>query len=171
MTQPPLFEMETRRLPPNTLRNTLFGSPFSERAGSVDPAALDSLEGLFDEAMALLREQHAAATRALEQAETELAPLRSQDRNCPHVIACKRGLLLYTIWKEPEFASRFLDSDRALVSDLYKRVLPLAGPVFVANLAQRPDAFVQTCAVRNALWQDEPMREDAPPCGERLPTR
>ena len=70
-------------------------------------------------------------------------------------IACKRAVLLFAIWRDPKLVDRFLETDGALLGDLQTRVLPLVGPLFLANIGQRPDAFVALCATIIALWSDE----------------
>lgn len=77
-------------------------------------------------------------------------------------VACKRGILLFALWRDPAVADRFRVTDAALINDLQTRVLPLAGPLFLANLGQRPDAFVALCATMTALWPGEPFRIPRP---------
>lgn len=145
-------------LAPHTLRNLLFGSPFSDRGGGGDPAVLQHLDCFLDEVVELLRAEHGDGSRAFRQAERELADVRRMPIHCPHAVACKRGILLYALWKEKEFGERFRASDAALVEDLCTRVLPVVGPAFVANLGQRPDTFVALCAVLSLMWSEEPLR-------------
>jgi hypothetical protein len=155
-------------LPPNVLRHILFGSPFSDRGASdttVDPAVYQHLDCFLDDVLELLRVEHGNDSRAFRQAERELADVRQMPIDCPHAVACKRGILLYALWKEEPFRERFRASDPSLLADLCGRVLPLAGPLFVANLGQRPDAFVALCATLALLWTDEAMRIQLPDGG------
>lgn len=155
-------------LPPNVLRHILFGSPFSDRGSgdpAVDPAVSQHLDCFLDDVIELLRAEHGNDSRAFRQAERELFDVRQMPIDCPHAVACKRGILLYALWKEEPFRERFRASDPALLADLCDRVLPLAGPPFVANLGQRPDAFVALCATLALLWTDEPMRMQLPSGG------
>ena len=115
-----------------------------------------------DDVLELLRAEHGNDSRAFRQAEREIADVRQMPIDCPHAVACKRGIVLYALWKEHPFRERFTASDPALLADLCDRVLPLAGPLFVANLGQRPDAFVALCATLSLLWTDEPMRIPPP---------
>jgi hypothetical protein len=150
-------------LPPDFFRDLIFGCPFSQRAEghsepSIDPVAVRNLNLFMDEVVSILREEHGSANRAFRQAERELYDIRHMPIDCPHAIACKRGVVLYALWKEPCFKERFLESDAALMNDLCNRILPIVVPIFVANLAQRPDAFVALCATLAIMWPGEQMR-------------
>jgi hypothetical protein len=152
-------------LPPHALRHIVFGSPFSDRGldGSfVDPMVAQHLDCMLDDVTELLRAEHGDASRAFRQAEHELASVRAMPIACPHAVACKRGIVLYALWKEPDFRERFRETDPALLADLCDRVLPLAGPLFVSNLGQRPDAFVALCTTLALLWTDEALRIPLP---------
>jgi hypothetical protein len=148
-------------LAPHTLRNLLFGSPFSDRGSgdsAVDPAVSQHLDCFLDQVVELLRDEHGDDSRAFRQAERELADVRQMPIDCPHAVACKRGIILYALWKEASFRERFRESDAMLLDDLCTRVLPVVGPAFVANLGQRPDTFVALCAVLTLMWSEEPLR-------------
>lgn len=146
-----------------SLSRLLFGSPFSVReARGYDPA-IDHLDGVVREVIELLRAEHGESNRAFLQAERELGDVLALEgapngRADDDAVACKRGILLYAIWRDPAVADRFRATDGALLDDLQTRVLPLVGPLFVANLGQRPDAFVSLCATMTLLWPGEPFR-------------
>ena len=167
--------IDDARLPPNFLNHLIFGSPFSHRHGGgssdslVDPISVQYLDMFLDEIVSILRAEHGCDSRAFRQAERELYDVRHMPVNCPHAIACKRGVVLYALWKEPCFKNRFAASDPELVRDLCDRVLPLIGPPFIANLAQRPDAFVALCATIATMWQGENIRINVPQSTQHAP--
>jgi hypothetical protein len=120
--------------PQRSLNKILFGSPFSERGHD--------------------------ACRAFRQSERELVDVIAlkegvEGEHTETVVACKRAIVLFAIWRDPEIAHGFRATDAKLLDDLKRRILPLAGPIFLANLGQRPDAFVALCAVMWELWPDE----------------
>ena len=109
-------------LPPDTLKNLLFGSSFSDRVNSSDPVVCEYLDRFVDDLIEILRIEHGNESRAFRQAERELQDVRQMPVSCTHAVACKRGILLYALWKEPAFRERFKTSDHQLVSDLYNEV-------------------------------------------------
>ena len=144
-------------LPPvNTLRSLLFGDALSTRGGNAIESVSEKLDDEIREIIGLLRAEHTDQSRAFKQAERELSEVKEMS-NSDASVACKRGILLFAIWRDPDFAERFRASDSALVDDLTKRVLPVAAPSFLANLGQRPDAFVALVATLSILWSGEPM--------------
>ena len=158
-SQPP--QPSSSALPPTTLHRLLFGEPLSDRDpedGDASGRAVgESLDGVVSEIIELLREEHTNDSRAFRQAERELSEVRDMPNTDPNAIACKRGILLFTLWREPTFADRFRTSDGPLVADLTKRVLPVIAPPFLANLGQRPDSFVALCVTLSTLWAGEPF--------------
>lgn len=147
------------------LKCVLFGSPLSGRVpNSVDPST-SALDGLLSEIVRMLEGHHGRSV-SFRQAEREIENIRSYDLTSDSSVACKRAMLLFAIWKEPEFADKFRESDALLVDDLTKRVLPLVAPPFVENLGQRPDSFVSLCSTLCLLYTDERLcgtSFDAPP--------
>lgn len=153
-----------------SLRRLLFGSPLSERAADGSDPAVCHLDCILRELIELLRAEHGNESRAFRQSERELTDVINlgDGDNGEHLeasVSCKRGILLFAIWRDPEVAERFRATDAELLNDLQTRVLPLAGPMFLANLGQRPDAFVALCSVMNQLWSNEPFRMSAPETG------
>ena len=151
-----------------SLRRLLFGSPLSDRADRGYDPAIEHLDGVVRELIEMLRAEHGEASRAFKQAERELGDVLAMEgavdgRADDAAVACKRGILLFALWRDPAVADRFRKTDAALVADLQTRVLPLAGPLFLANLGQRPDAFVALCATMTELWPGEPFRMPTPP--------
>lgn len=147
----------------DSLSRLLFGSPLSDRAARGYDPAIDHLDGVVRELIELLRAEHGGENRAFKQAERELGDVLAMEgtvggRVDDAAVACKRGILLFALWRDPTVADRFRKTDAALIADLQKRVLPLVGPLFLANLGQRPDAFVALCATMTALWPGEPFR-------------
>ena len=147
------------------LRALLFGSPMCGRADDARAsthAIGERLDALVDDVVELLRGEHTDASRAFRQAEREIAEIRAMPADDPHAVACKRGVVLFALWREPSFAARFSSSaadaaDAALLADLTARVLPLAAPSFLQNLGQRPDSFAALCATLCTLWPAEPL--------------
>ena len=146
--------------PKDALWQMLFGDPLSTRAckaGENAQNTVDQLNCAIVEIIQLLRAEHGNESRAFKQAERELCEVRDM-QNCGDVaVACKRGIVLFTLWREPVFADRFRSSDSKLVRDLTQRILPVIAPSFLANLGQRPDAFVALCCTLYVLWAGEPM--------------
>jgi hypothetical protein len=157
-----------------SLRRLLFGSPLSERGPDGRDPAIAYLDCVLRELIELLRAEHGDDSRAFRQAERELAGVIELDEgaNAEHLdttVACKRGILLFALWRDPEIAKRFRATDAELLHDLQTRVLPLAGPVFLANLGQRPDGFVALCSVMHENWPNETFRMPALPEPEGAP--
>lgn len=156
---------------PGSLSRLLFGSPISVRAARGYDPAIDHLDGVVRELIEMLRAEHGDASRAFKQAERELGDVLAMEgavdgRADDAAVACKRGILLFALWRDPDVADRFRATDAALLDDLQTRVLPLVGPLFLANIGQRPDAFVALCATMTTLWPGEPFcipRPSAPP--------
>ena len=157
-----------------SLRRLLFGSPLSERGPSGRDPAAAHLDCVLRELIELLRAEHGNDSRAFLQAERELADVigLSEGDDAEHLdtaVACKRGILLFAIWRDPEIAKRFRATDAELLDDLQTRVLPLAGPIFLANLGQRPDGFVALCSIMHESWTGEKFRMAAQPETESAP--
>lgn len=138
-------------IPDGALRRLLFGAPFAERAGGVDPS-LGQLDCLLGDLIELLRGEHGTASRAFGQAEREITDAARAASDVDRCAAAKRGLLLFALWRDPELAARFEASDAQLLAQLRAHVLPVVGPMYLSNLGQRPDSFVYLCAVLTALW-------------------
>jgi hypothetical protein len=147
------------------VRHALFGRPLSERTpGFVQEDSL-IVNALLDRLVDLLRSEHTDASRtprtsrAFLQAEREIRTVQTLRADSPSAAFSRRALVLYGIWQESDFAE-WLASERAadeadarVVRDLSARVLPLAGPLYLRGLGQRPDAFVALCATLVALWE------------------
>lgn len=149
-----------------SLKRLLFGSPLSDRSADGTDPAVAYLDCILRDLIELLRTEHGQQCRAFRQSERELVDVINlyEGENgefTESAVACKRGILMYAIWRNPEIAERFENTDAELLNDLKTRILPLAGPIFLANLGQRPDAFVSICAVMNELWPSEPFRMPA----------
>lgn len=143
-----------RQFPKDFLRWILFGSPLSKRqADAVDPSTSE-LNSLLSDVVSMLEREH-GRTVSFRQTERELENIKSYPLTSDASVSCKRAMLLFALWKEPEFAAKFTESDGALVEDLTKRVLPLIAPAFVENLGQRPDSFVCLCSTLCVLYTDE----------------
>lgn len=143
-----------------SLRRLLFGSPISERAADGSDPAVAHLDGVLRELLELLRNEHTDESRAFRQAEREITDVIGYggEQGSEHLeaaVACKRGILLYAIWRDPEIARRFRETDAELIDDLQQRVLPLAGPIFLCQIGQRPDAFVALCDCMTSMWSGE----------------
>ena len=142
------------------LRRLLLGPPLSERPD--DPAEAtravgDELDRMLTDLIELLRVEHTDESRAFRQAERELTDVISLPADDNDAVACKRGVLLFALWREPGFASRFERTDGALLADLRERVLPVIGPGYLANLGQRPDSLTSLCVVLTTLWPNEAL--------------
>jgi hypothetical protein len=160
-------EREANEMEQGRLKRILFGSPISERADDGTDPAISHLDCILQELIELLRVEHGNDSRAFLQSERELTDVinLNEGDDGEHIettVACKRGILLFAIWRDPAIAERFKATDADLLNDLQNRVLPLAGPIFLANLGQRPDAFVALCSVMNQLWPMEPFRMSPP---------
>lgn len=174
--RPPACALDA--MEPGSLSRLLFGSPLSARAARGYDPAIDHLDGVVRELIELLRAEHGDASRAFKQAERELGDVLATEgavdgRADDAAVACKRGILLFALWRDPAVADRFRKTDATLLDDLQTRVLPLVGPLFLANLGQRPDAFVALCATMTALWPGEPFcipRPPAPPAPPSSPS-
>lgn len=147
----------------NSLRRLLFGSPLSERAADGADPAVKHLDGVLKELVELLRSEHTDKCRAFRQAEREILDVvaftgEDVPAQLDAAVAAKRSVLLYALWRDPEIAERFRATDAKLIDDLQSRVLPLAGPLYLANLGQRPDAFVALCDCMLTMWSGEPFR-------------
>lgn len=154
-----------------SLRNLLFGAPLCDRLAHERDPTTAQLDDALRELIEMLRIEHGSENMSFRQAERELTDVLQMDGTAegddgvatyaPELldaaVACKRGVLLLGIWRDPEVAKRFCATDPALVSDLQTRVLPLVGPLFLANIGQRPDAFVAMCATMTTLWPGEPF--------------
>jgi hypothetical protein len=148
-------DSDASSMPKDALRNLLFGSPFSERSDGYDPA-VEHLDCLIDELVELLRAEH-GETVAFGQAERELLAVRDIDCDIDKATACKRAVLLFALWYDPEIGQRFEKSDALLLKQLKEVVLPIVGPPYLANLGQRPDSFVSLCATLVQLWPEQPL--------------
>ena len=73
-------------------------------------------------------------------------------------VACKRGILLFAIWRLPEWSNSYFSDDEVVLADLQRRILPLIGPLFLANIGQRPDAFVAMVGTMHRLWTGKSSR-------------
>ena len=147
-------------MPVGELRALLFGTVVCDRpddASACSQAVGEGLNALLAELVLLLKDEHTDESRAFRQAERELAEVQKMPSGSAHAVACKRGVVLFALWREPAFAERFRASDDALVADLTTRVLPIVAPMFLANLGQRPDTFVAMCATLCTLWAGEPL--------------
>jgi len=154
-----------------SLRNLLFGAPLCDRLSDERDPTTAELDTVLRELIEMLRVEHGGENMSFRQAERELTDVLKMDGTAvgddgvaayvPELfdaaVACKRGVLLFAIWRDATIAERFCAADAALVSDLQTRVLPLVGPLFVANIGQRPDAFVAMCATMTTLWPGEPF--------------
>jgi hypothetical protein len=74
-------------------------------------------------------------------------------------------MILYALWREPNFRSVFkADGDQAFIADLCDRVLPIASPSYLRGVGQRPDTYVQICALMHSVWAgmvfEEPMQAE-----------
>jgi hypothetical protein len=128
----------------------LFGSPMSDRVDGVDPW-IGALDDLLDDLLELLRAEHGSKSRAFLQAERELGEAYQYDVELERTVAVRRGIVLYALWRDPQLGEPFEESDGELLQQL-DYVLPIAGPLFLANLGQRPDSFVALCATLVTLW-------------------
>ena len=135
-----------------TLQRMLFGSPFCERVSGVDPAVA-CLDGIIRDLIEFMRKEHGNASVAFGQLERELTTMLEYEADLDRRVAARRGVLLFSIWRDPEFAVKFEQSDPALLEQL-RLHLPIVGPPFLAELGQRPDAFVALCATLTTLWTD-----------------
>jgi len=152
-TSPPL--PSPRSMPANALRRLLFGAPFAERVDGIDPS-VKQLDCLLVELIELLRIEHGPSV-AFGQAERELTDIMKMSITDDKAVACKRAMLLFALWRDPEIAARFRQSDAALLEHLQTNVLPVVGPRYLAELGQRPDSFVHLCGVLSALWPMQPL--------------
>lgn len=153
----------------DSLHCLLFGSPLSGRLAHGRDPLVAALDDVLCELIEMLRVEHGCENMAFRQAERELVDVLKMDGtaededgvvvNVPELldaaVACKRAVLLFAIWRDPVIVDRFIDSDGALLMDLQTRVLPLVGPLFLANIGQRPDAFVALCATIVSMWSNE----------------
>ncbi len=143
-----------QKLPPNFLRDTLFGSPVTKRGTGGEGDRIATLNVLIQTYISMLESDHGRSV-SFCQSERELYNIKKYTSNSDVGASCKRAVVLFAIWKEPDFANMFCQSDPLLVEDLRKRVLPLIGPLFVENLGQRPDSFVSLCSTLCLLYTGE----------------
>jgi hypothetical protein len=134
----------------DSLKKLLFGSPFCDRTNGIDPL-VGQLNGLIDQLLVLLEEEH-GETRALKQSKRELHDVKQMPSDTEAGVFAKRGVLLFAIWRDPLFAERWQCSDAALLHDLQTRILPIVGPIFLANLGQTPEQFLQLTSIFLELW-------------------
>lgn len=141
------------------LSDLLLGDSFTRRDSNSCEETGDKLDGVIRQILELLCEEHTHESRAFRQAEREMTEVMKMPNNQASSIACKRGVVLFALWREPSFAPRFHSSpaEQEFLDDLQVRVLPVAGPVFMANLGQRPDSFVALCATLHRLWPKQPL--------------
>ena len=139
------------------LKEILFGSSLSARGDGVEPM-LDELDRAVLAVIEVLRLEHGERSRGFKQAEREIMELFKLETDLDAIVACKRGILLYALWRDPVVGDQYRLTDAALVDDLQHRVLPLVGPLYLSNIGQRPDAFVAMCATMTELWEGEEFK-------------
>jgi hypothetical protein len=148
------------------VRFVLFGRPLSERTPDFMEEDCRLVNSLLDKLIDMLLAEHSDASRvprtsrAILQAEREMRVVQGYPASSPSASFGRRALVLYGMWQEPDFAEWLAtersvdDEDAEIVRDLTERVLPVAGPVYLRGLGQRPDAFVALCATMLYLWTD-----------------
>lgn len=144
----------------NVLQALLFGCSMSSRGSNVNVYMNNigkQIDCIIREIIAFLVEEHSRESRGLKQAEREMYEIYALPNANHNSIVCKRAIILFTLWHEPVFARRFRRYDSEFMDDLTQRVLPVTAPFFLANLGQRPDAFVALCATLSTMWKGEPI--------------
>lgn len=151
-------------LPP--VRDVLFGRALSARPSDFMSDECRRINELLDKLLEVLMVEHTDAarvprtSRAVRQADREMRAVRDFPSESPSAALSRRALVLYGMWHEPEFVDWLLaersvdDQDADIVNDLVDRVLPIAAPVYLRGLGQRPDSFVALCATMIFLWPD-----------------
>ena len=144
------------------LASLLFGSPLSNRNAFDD--CVPGLDAALEDLIAFLKAEH-ASSRAFLSAEREIMEIvmlkgRENDEivHLDAAVACKRGILLFAIWRLPEWSNSYFAGDEVVLADLQRRILPLIGPLFLANIGQRPDAFVAMVGTMHRLWTVEEFK-------------
>lgn len=148
------------------IRDILFGRALSERTPGFMEEDCQRTNELLNKLIEMLLTEHSDASRvprtsrAVLQAEREMRVVQGYPATSPSAAVSRRALVLYGIWQEPDFAEWLVseravdDEDSEIVTDLTERVLPIAAPVYLRGLGQRPDAFVALCATMLYLWPD-----------------
>ena len=71
-----------------------------------------------------------------------------------------RAFVLLSLYLEEDVAYELAACstlDRSFVKDIRERILPVLVPLYVDNLAQRPDRFVELCSNLHRRWPSEPL--------------
>ena len=148
------------------IRHVLFGRPLSERTPDFMDADCKQTNELLDKLTEMLMCEHTdtsrvpGQSRAILQAQREMHTVQNYPTASPSAAFGRRALLLYGIWQEVDFVEWLLnersvdDEDVDIIRNLTERVLPIAAPVYLRGLGQRPDAFVALCASMVYLWPD-----------------
>jgi len=161
-------QQQQPQLCPNFLKDTLFGAPITKRdTGGGGGDTIAALDVLIQTYVSMLESDHGRSV-SFCQSERELYNIKKYSSNSDVGASCKRAVVLFAVWKEPDFANMFCQSDPELVEDLRKRVLPLIGPLFVENLGQRPDSFVSLCSTLCLMYTGEKIA-GTPACSSDLP--
>ena len=152
-----------------SLKQLLFGRPFSQRSAKQQKRDVKKLNALIGEALDYLRKEHSdqvardappEPTEAYFQSETEMKAIIALPSDNDAAIACKRAVVLFALAREPELQKKWVtpeSSDFVFLVDLCDRVLPLMTPKFINSIGQRPDVYVNACSVVSQLWCSERM--------------
>lgn len=148
---------------PVGLRAMLVGPPLLDTRGVY---AREALDVHLDAIATFIRTAYPIDDVDMETALREFAEVRAMSSENEAGLACKRALLLFSMYMEDEVAEHFVatgGTDGQLATDLRDRLLPRLVPGYVADMCQRPDAFVRMASVMHEMWPVESFPNQAMP--------
>ena len=140
---------------PMGLRAMLVGAPLLDARGVY---AREALDAHVDSVAAFLRHAYPIDDVDMEAALREIAAVRAMSAETEAGLACKRALLLFSMYMEDEVTDHFIargGADGRLATDLHDRLLPQLVPEYVSDMCQRPDVFVRMASVMHEMWPHE----------------
>ena len=132
------------------LSELLFGRPLSGRNANSLREACEQLDACLKGIQKLFEGEVGAGDHEV-QATLEWTALIAIPPSQQACIA-KRAALLVSLHTFAEVRQHFARSERELVIDLCKRVLPIVVPPFIADQCQSPEALVTTTMLLASCW-------------------
>ena len=143
-----------------SLQNLLFGRSLYERCEVYDVSDSKMLNHWIEVMIWFLGNEHSFESRAYAQLKKELCSVIEMPVNCPYSLTCRRAMILYGLWREPNFKTVFKsEQDQAFISDLCTRVLPITSPQYLRGIGQRPDTYVYLCSLMHNVWSEVVFEE------------
>ena len=137
------------------LKGLILGGPINGRGDGGVAALNDVIDAICD-----LLPRSLGDETSVREAVMEIKRVRAMPGSFVGV-SCKRALLLYTLWQQPELKTHYLNNypeEQEATKDLIDRVLPLVCPLFFEQNFQTPDSFVLLVKTIWLLWAREDVR-------------